>query len=113
MGTPFTQSCSVPVWMMVFPKVPPMPTHMAENVLFWETVTWGTVQEPLTPVISGWGLLKSVAAVYPPQFRSVDVAGVEVVDGVGDGCEVDVGVEVGGVVGDAEGDGVGLSNVDV
>jgi hypothetical protein len=74
-GTPFMQSCSVPVWMMVFPKVPPMPTHMAENVLFWEMVTWGTVQEPLTPVIMGWGLLKSDAAVYPPQFRSVDWLG--------------------------------------
>ena len=90
---------------------------MAENVLFWETVTWGTVQEPLTPVISGWGLLKSVAAVYPPQFRSVDVAGVGVGDGVGEGCEVDVGVDVGvavgDVVGDVEGDWVGLVDVDV
>lgn len=61
--------------MRVFPKVPPMPTHTAENVLFWETVTWGTVHEPLTPVITGWGLLKSDAAVYPPQFRPVVVAG--------------------------------------
>jgi len=45
------QSCSVPVWMRVFPKVPPMPTHMAENVLFWEMVIWGMVHEPLTPVM--------------------------------------------------------------
>jgi len=90
-----------------------MPIHVAENVLFWERVTWGTVHEPLTPVISGWGLLKFVAAVYPPQFRSVDVAGVGVGDGVGEGCEVDVGVAVGGVVGDVEGEGVRLGDVDV
>jgi len=63
--------------------------------------------------MTGWGLLKSYAAAYPPQFRSVDVAGVGVVDGAGEGCEVDVGVEVGVVVGDGEGDGEGLGNVDV